>query len=44
MAATSPLEYWRGRLALERQESTTEGMQPYEFPEILGQAGDIRGA
>ena len=43
-AATSPHEYWRNRKAQELLEARNEGLQPYEFAEILAQTGDAAGA
>jgi tetratricopeptide (TPR) repeat protein len=42
--ATTPRAYWRQRLAQEIAESRAEGVQPFEFAEILAQAGDTAQA
>jgi serine/threonine protein kinase/tetratricopeptide (TPR) repeat protein len=43
-AATSRAEYWKYRLEQELVEARTEGLLPFEFAEILAQAGDTRQA
>jgi TolB-like protein/Tfp pilus assembly protein PilF len=39
-AATTPAEYWKKRIEQELIEARTEGLQPFEFAELLAQAGD----
>ena len=45
-AASAPSSriYWHQRLEQELLEGRTEGLQPFEMAEILGQAGDTRQA
>jgi hypothetical protein len=43
-SAASPRAYWRSRLAQELDEARTEGIQPFEFAEILAAAGDTTKA
>ncbi len=43
-SASSSRLYWRKRLEQELLEGQTEGLQPFEMAEILGQAGDNRQA
>jgi len=39
-AATTPREYWRRRVEQELIESRAEGLLPFEFAELLAQAGE----
>jgi serine/threonine protein kinase/tetratricopeptide (TPR) repeat protein len=39
-AASTPREYWRRRVEQELIESRTEGLLPFEFAELLAQAGE----
>ena len=39
-AATTPRAYWRRRLEQELIESRAEGLLPFEFAELLAQAGE----
>jgi tetratricopeptide (TPR) repeat protein len=43
-AATNARVYWRNRLTQEIAESRAEGLLPFEFAEILAQAGDTADA
>jgi len=42
--ATNPAEYWKYRLEQELIEARTEGLAPFEFAEILAQAGETKRA
>jgi len=41
---TTPRVYWQKRVEQELQEAKTEGLQPFEFAELLAQAGDTNRA
>jgi hypothetical protein len=38
-SATVPRVYWQKRVEQELVESRTEGLQPFEFAELLSQSG-----
>jgi serine/threonine protein kinase/TolB-like protein/Tfp pilus assembly protein PilF len=43
-SAASAREYWQKRLEQELEEARDEGLQPFEFAEILAQAGETARA